>query len=76
MMLKQYLVKRKFFLLKILINRFFTVFLEKQFPISFIKICKNYTNLEVLYDLYITYYITYKLNYITFKVQKTKIKGN
>ena len=27
------------------INRFFIVFLEKQFPISFIKICKNCTNL-------------------------------
>ena len=58
------------------INRFFTVFLEKQSPISFIKICKNCTNLEVLYNLYITYYITYKSNYITFNIQKTKIKGN
>ena len=27
------------------INRFFSVFLENQFPISFIKICKNCTNL-------------------------------
>ena len=45
MMLKQYLVKWKFCLLKILINRFFTVFLENQFPIRFIKICKNCTNL-------------------------------
>ena len=49
------------------INRFFSVFLENQFPISFIKICKN---LSICSDNFS------KSNYITFNVQKTKIKGN